>query len=216
MNQENSNVRQRGTESKHVYPQTKTSAISKKILKEKSVPYSINLPRKKIDKYVIKGLHPKTNTEQISNLLQCKNFQVEKVASMTSFKTKKPLPMFIIEVNKTSDNDTRILGVRNLAGFKVSVELFKKTRVPPQCSNCQMYFHTAGNCRAPARCRVCAGSHHTSSCSENTTKKCCHCPQEHTANYKGARYTKTCARKRKWKKKKQNYPSLGVHPALRA
>ena len=177
-----------------------------KILQEKSVPYSIQLPRNKVDKYVIKGLHPRTNTEQILKVLQNNHYKVEKVANMTSFKTKKPLPMFIIEMTKTSDNNARILGVRNLVGFKFSVELFRKTRVPPQCSNCQMYFHTAGNCRAPARCRVCAGSHHTSSSAENMTRKCCHCSLEHTANYKGCQVYKDLCKKKKATKKNEKLP----------
>ena len=155
------------------------------VLKRHKIPYSLSIKTKKTNKYVVKGLHHKVEPAQISNLLRQNGFKVEKVVNMTSFKTKKPMPMHLIEL-LTDQNSDEILQVDAIAGFRVKVEKYKRKRTPPQCSKCQKYYHTAGNCRAPERCRICAGSHQTKSCpNQSGTPKCCHCSGEHTANYKG-------------------------------
>ena len=117
---------------------------------------------------------------------------------MTSFKTKQPLPMFLIDLTAGPNNDS-ILEVDGV-GFKIKFEKYRKSRVPPQCSNCQKYYHTAGNCRTPTRCRNCAGSHQTKSCSVSSPK-CCLCSEEHRANYKGCKVYKDLCKNRKQESK---------------
>ena len=50
-----------------------------------------------------------------------------------------------------------------------------------------MFYHTAGRCRAPPKCRHCAGSHLTNDCQnkENQSPKCSLCTGPHPSNFKG-------------------------------
>ena len=180
-----------------------------KILRKHNIPFSMPHTPRKIDKYVIKGLPHTTDPAVLVSMLREEDFKAEKAVNMTSFKTKKPLPMFLVDFTAGPIND-EFLEMDSMAGFKVKVEKFKRNRVPPQCSNCQTYFHTAGNCRAPARCRICAGSHHTSSCtSTETSPKCCLCSGEHRASYKGCKVYKELS----LKKTKPQKPKARTQPS---
>ncbi|KAF2346175.1 hypothetical protein FHG87_023070 [Trinorchestia longiramus] len=56
---------------------------------------------------------------------------------------------------------------------------------PWQCFHCQRFGHNAVNCRAAPRCVVCSGAHNSWECPSPSTRSCCNCSGNHTANYGG-------------------------------
>ncbi|KAF2347409.1 hypothetical protein FHG87_021836 [Trinorchestia longiramus] len=54
-----------------------------------------------------------------------------------------------------------------------------------QCFRCQRFGHNAVNCRAAPRCVVCSGAHNSRDCPSQSTRSCCNCSGNHTANYGG-------------------------------
>lgn len=158
-----------------------------RILKEREVPYRI-LPdlNDKPYKVVLKGIDPYCDPAYIAHSLMQFDLRVLKVVRMTSFKTRKPLPMFLVDLQKTQ-NSRKILTIDKLCYFNIKVEEYKQRKVPPQCSRCQAYFHTAGRCRAPPQCRYCAGIHYTRECDSprDAPPVCALCQGEHTANFRG-------------------------------
>ncbi|KAF2346306.1 hypothetical protein FHG87_022938 [Trinorchestia longiramus] len=56
---------------------------------------------------------------------------------------------------------------------------------PWQCFCCQRFGHNAVNCRAAPRCVVCSGAHNSIDCPSPSTRSCCNCSRNHTANYGG-------------------------------
>ncbi|KAF2344735.1 hypothetical protein FHG87_024509 [Trinorchestia longiramus] len=47
------------------------------------------------------------------------------------------------------------------------------------------FGHNAVNCRAAPRCVVCSGAHNSRECLSPSTRSCCNCSGNHTANYGG-------------------------------
>ncbi|GFX65483.1 nucleic-acid-binding protein from transposon X-element [Trichonephila clavipes] len=74
-------------------------------LKEKSEEfYVIDPPNSRPLKIVIKGLPISTEIDEIQEDLTSQGFSVEKVAQLTRSKTKSPLPIFMVELEKKSDS----------------------------------------------------------------------------------------------------------------
>ncbi|KAF2362152.1 hypothetical protein FHG87_007086 [Trinorchestia longiramus] len=65
--------------------------------------------------------------------------------------------------------------------YRVSTYIGK----PWQCFCCQRFGHNAVNCRAAPRCVVCSGAHNSRECPSPSTRSCCNCSGNHTANYGG-------------------------------
>ncbi|KAF2344205.1 hypothetical protein FHG87_025039 [Trinorchestia longiramus] len=65
--------------------------------------------------------------------------------------------------------------------YRVSTYIGK----PWQCFGCQRFGHNAVNCRAAPRCVVCSGAHNSRECPSPSTRSCCNCSGNHTANYGG-------------------------------
>ncbi|KAF2361616.1 Zinc finger CCHC-type [Trinorchestia longiramus] len=56
---------------------------------------------------------------------------------------------------------------------------------PWECFRCQRVGHNAVNCRAAPRCVVCSGAHNSTECPSPSTRSCCNCSGNHSANYGG-------------------------------
>ena len=59
-----------------------------------------------------------------------------------------------------------------------------------QCYNCNRFGHTAGSCKAKARCLICGGNHSRHDCPEigKNNYKCANCQGPHPANSKQCKY----------------------------
>ncbi|KAF2349184.1 Reverse transcriptase domain [Trinorchestia longiramus] len=65
--------------------------------------------------------------------------------------------------------------------YRVSTYIGK----PWQYFCCQRFGHNAVNCRAAPRCVVCSGAHNSRKCPSPSTRSCCNCSGNHTANHGG-------------------------------
>lgn len=133
-----------------------------------------------------KNLHHTCDIQMIKDELIIKQFKIIEAINKISFKTKKPLDMFILTFSG-DENVKAIHEIRSILGCKVEIEPLRKSKIIPQCKRCQSYGHTQKYCHLEARCVKCAGHHLTLECDlKNEGKaKCVHCGESHPANYRG-------------------------------
>lgn len=58
-------------------------------------------------------------------------------------------------------------------------------QAPIQCYHCMRFGHTAAICRAPRRCKVCAGPHIYKLCTSTNQPCCANCGGDHAATFTG-------------------------------
>lgn len=112
--------------------------------------------------------------------------------------TREPLPMFMLSFNSDQDIN-KIMKIENIVGAKVKIEPLRKSRLVPQCRNCQAFGHTQNFCRLTPRCVKCAGNHETKNCKkpEKSKPKCANCQQNHVASYRGCEVAREAQKRRK-------------------
>lgn len=84
----------------------------------------------------------------------------------------------------------------------------KKKRSPPQCHDCQAFYHTSNFCHQSSRCVKCGENHFTSECTKPPSEpaKCALCLGPHTASYRGCPV---------FKKLKENRRKSELHKSIR-
>ncbi|GBN46927.1 hypothetical protein AVEN_79002-1 [Araneus ventricosus] len=142
-------------------------------------------------KVVLKNLPHDHDIEEIKYCLKNElKFPVERVVQLTKFRTRQPLPFFLVELTKTKEVE-KIYQIKHVNNYKVKVEEYKGRGIINQCFKCNWYHHKAGECQSRARCLKCAGPHETNQCSikepiPNPT--CINCGEEgHVASYRGCK-----------------------------
>ena len=118
-------------------------------------------------------------------------------------RNKTKMDKLVIEVPKDFPQEN-IRDLRYFAGLRIRVEDFRYSKDPPQCSQCQRYWHINKGCHAHPVCRWCGDPHETTNCPKGGQpefKKCAHCNEAHCANYKGCKAFKN----EKWR----NLPEIG-------
>ncbi|GFS80054.1 uncharacterized protein TNCV_2988361 [Trichonephila clavipes] len=122
------------------------------------------IDRKKIKpiKAVIKGLPSSANINYITNDLAEVGFQIESCTQLTSKRTKKSLPYFLVILPR-NDNNSKIFDIAKLGYLQVKVEGYL-VRGITQCFNCNNFYHTAANCFMKPRCLKCVKEHATKNC----------------------------------------------------
>ena len=74
-------------------------------LKDKNAGYhTYKLKSDKSRKIVIRGLHPKTNTDKIIEELAKIGHQVKYMNNLAKYDTKQPLPLFLVELEPRNNN----------------------------------------------------------------------------------------------------------------
>ena len=138
-------------------------------------------------KIAIKNNDTTVQKQPIKEDLESKGFDALRICPMYSFKARKVLPMFLVDlIHEPKSNEA--LNITELCHYKVTVELYRARKVPAQCSNCQRHYHTAGRCKAQPACRYCSGTHYVKNCQVSNdpySKKCALCSGPHTAHYRG-------------------------------
>lgn len=126
---------------------------------------------------------------------------------MLKFKSKVPLPMFMLTFEH-DENIKKIYEIKDILGMKVEIHAIRKSKLVPQCKNCQKYGHTHKYCSSNPRCVRCAGNHHTKDCmrKKDEPAKCANCNEKHPANYRGCLVAKQI-QLAKDKKHKQTKPN---------
>ena len=118
-----------------------------------------SLNNEKPAKFVIRGIPPTIDPNELKSEIEEKGFSVNHVSPMTSSKTKRPMPMFFCSLNQTP-NLPDFLKIKYLNYFAVTIQNYTSNRTPI-CHNCQLYFHSSVTCKLPPRCMICAESHNT-------------------------------------------------------
>lgn len=134
----------------------------------------------------IRHLHPSTTVEDIQASLIDMGHEVIRVSNIQHRITKRPLPLFRADL-KAAENNSDILKLDLLLHTRIKIELPKKKRSPPQCHDCQAYYHTSNFCHQSPRCVKCGDNHYTVDCTKSPSEpaKCALCSGPHTASYKG-------------------------------
>ncbi|KAL4107225.1 hypothetical protein QTP88_017608 [Uroleucon formosanum] len=138
------------------------------------------------------------------------NFPVKSVLRLNN-KNKTPTPLMALQLeNNPLSQD--IFKLKKLLNCIIITEPRRKSKDPPQCTNCQRYGHIHKSCKLQPRCVKCNEPHHYSNCekSSNTPPTCVNCNETHPANYKGCAYFKTI--KSKNPNNSQKYPQTESQP----
>jgi hypothetical protein len=163
------------------------SAIIKDLAKKETRFHTFQLKQDRSYKVVLKNMYHKADTNEIKSELLKKGHIVRNVSNIREKITKKPLPMFFVEL-APKENNKDIYAIDLLLQCRVRFEPPHQKREVVQCMNCQMYGHTKRFCYHDPRCVKCAGDHATSECPRKVKSedvKCVLCQGKHPANYKG-------------------------------
>ncbi|GBO02424.1 hypothetical protein AVEN_86122-1 [Araneus ventricosus] len=139
-------------------------------------------------KVVIKDLPLDHDTDVIKNCLKKHGFVICKV---TQFRTRQPLPFFLVEVGKSeiSIKPEEIFKFKNLNHLSTTVYPYRGRKKTIQCFKCNRFNHTAELCSMTPRCLKCGQSHTTIECEiKQRIEKpiCINCDQVgHVAAYRG-------------------------------
>lgn len=130
-----------------------------------------------------------TETEIKKELIEL-NFPVKSVTRLTN-KDKTPTPLIAVQLYN-SPISPDIFKLDKLFNCIIITEQRRKSKDPPQCTNCQRYGHIHKSCKLNPRCVKCNGPHHYTQCIKKTEEPptCVNCNEPHPANYKGCKYFK--------------------------
>ncbi|GBO42094.1 Nucleic-acid-binding protein from transposon X-element [Araneus ventricosus] len=160
-------------------------------LKQQGYDYYLVRPRENRPiKAVIKNLSLNHDPERVKNSLTLAGFSVIRVTRLSQFRTRKPLPFLLVDLNNTPIAK-EIYNVTKINHLEVKIEEYRGRRQIPQCFKCNDFFHTAEQCEMKPRCLKCNGVHQTNQCSikhkiDNPT--CINCGETgHVAAYRGCK-----------------------------
>lgn len=146
--------------------------------------YRGQLPEERTLQVVMKGLPEETKAIDIANNLKDEGYHPSRVTKMTSRKTKKLLPMFMIQLPQEED---RIFRTTNCLGLAVRIESHQRIQEATQCYNCQGFHHGQRTCYQSPRCVKCSGKHASRDCHKSNDQEatCANCGGPHPASYRG-------------------------------
>lgn len=114
--------------------------------------------------------------------------QVANIWNIKDRQTKKPLPMYFVDLMPNPGNKIQFL-------LNCRVVVFEPPRAKrqiPQCATCQRYGHTKGYCFRKPRCVKCAGNHATANCHKKERSEHVKCSAVTTGlTTRAASYTKS-------------------------
>ena len=169
-----------------------------KALKEKNTQFhTYKLKQEKNFRVVIKNIHYSTDTQDIKKSIEEYGHTVVNVWNIKESKTKNPLPMFFVDLQK-NENNKDIYEIKLLLNSCVTIETPYVKREIPQCIRCQRYGHTKNFCHKNPRCVKCAQDHFTSECPQKSKindVRCVNCNENHPANYRGCKVHKELQQK---------------------
>lgn len=161
--------------------------IVKALTQKNTEFHTYKLKQDKLFRVVLKNMHYSTDTNDIKQNIEQLGHEVINVWNAKQNRTKKPLPLFFIDL-KPKENNKDIYNINLLMNTCVVFEAPRVYRNIPQCIKCQRFGHIKNFCQRNPRCVKCTGPHHTSECSRKNrddTVKCVNCNENHPANYRG-------------------------------
>jgi hypothetical protein len=85
---------------------------------------------------VVKKLHSSCTSDKIVQELRQKGYQIIDAVNILKWKTKESLPIFMLTFDRT-ENIKIIYEITDIRGMRVEVTPYRKTKLQPQCKNCQ-------------------------------------------------------------------------------
>jgi TolA-binding protein len=85
---------------------------------------------------IVKKLHNSFTPEQTVQELRRKVYQIIDAVNSLKWKTKEPLPVFMLTFDRT-ENIPKMYEITNIGGMRVEITPYRKTKLLPQCKNCQ-------------------------------------------------------------------------------
>jgi hypothetical protein len=122
--------------------------------------YTYKLKEKRRYKIMLKHMHYSINTSELKTEIEELGHTVTNIWNITHFRTKLPLPIFIVDLKPTANNK-EIFNVGYLRQGKIKFEQPKHKRGNAQYAKCQSYGHTKNFCYLKPRCIKCTGNHST-------------------------------------------------------
>lgn len=187
-----------------------------KFLDEKKYEYyTYRLKDEKDISAVIRNLPMSITEVEVMEELKNLKYPVQSVTRLTN-KDKVPTPLMAIQLSNLPTSPD-IFKLTKLLNCIIITEPRRKSRDPPQCTNCQRYGHIHKSCKLQSRCVKCNGSHHYSECTKisETPPNCVNCNGTHPANYKGCTYFKNIKNKKTSNTQKitstENKPSTKIN-----
>ncbi|VVC92579.1 unnamed protein product [Leptidea sinapis] len=144
-----------------------------------SPPEEINV------KVAIRGLPTETSTEEITEALNAKQFDVEHIKNIKGTQGR-PGSIFYVPLRKTQ-NIQSIYGVTELLNMLgITIEAWRGKKGPSQCRRCQKFRHSSHNYHRQQACVRCGEPHRASECPrpKDEAATCRNCGGPHPANYK--------------------------------
>jgi hypothetical protein len=137
-----------------------------------------------------RNLHHSCNPGRIVSDLQARGYKLLDAANKLKWRSKQPLDMFILTFS-ANENTNKIFEITSILGSKVEIQPLRKSKLIPQCKQCQDHGHTQWYCNKEPRCVKCTVKHHTKECRKpkEAQPKCVHCGEAHSANYRGCSVT---------------------------
>ena len=160
-----------------------------KIMTEKDIEYVIiTLRNSRPIKVCIKGLPRNFDIETIKNELLERDFKVQDVSQLRSFRDKAPLPIFLVTLSQ-SPNVDQIYNITRMFYVTVQVVKYERTGRVNQCFRCQGFYHGSSQCAMKPKCVKCGQSHESKLCKKlpETTPTCANCNGAHPASYRGCK-----------------------------
>ncbi|GFW65654.1 nucleic-acid-binding protein from transposon X-element [Trichonephila clavipes] len=167
-----------------IFPQTANAYhLFRKYVEENSLEsYTYILPEDKKFHLVIRGLPTDMPPIEIIGSLAAKNITVNECHIMTSKKTGKEMPLFLITMDKTEENRAAY-HVTDIGYMKVKIEPLRPKYGPPQCFHCQGFFHSSRFRTRTPRCVKCAGNHLAKECTTKPVKTFSNTPTPPKVNF---------------------------------
>ena len=106
---------------------------------------------------IFKGILTLCTPEQTVQDIRQRRYKIIDGVNILKCKTKEPLPVFMLTFDRT-ENINKIYEVPDIRGMRVENSPYRKTKLLPQCKNCQSWGHTKSYYYKDPRCVKCAGS----------------------------------------------------------
>lgn len=161
-------------------------------LKQKrSIGFTYQCKTDKKFKVLLRNMHPTANINEIKNEIEAKNHKIIRITNILETRTKKPLPLFFVELQQQHNNKD-IYKINHLLNTIINFEELCEKRDTPQCTRCQAYGHTKNYCFRSPRCVKFAENHLTTDPRKDRTNEVRYhnCGGNHPASYTGCEVRK--------------------------
>lgn len=157
------------------------------MLKSKNIDFhTYQIKQEKSFRVVLRNLHHLIPLNFITEEVEHLGYKVKQVINVLQRLTKKPLPLFFVDLEPDSNNND-IFKVKSICHSIIKFEESRPIKQAIQCHRCQNFGHTKSYCNHQPRCVKCDGQNSTFECPKlkDFPPKCTLCGGPHPANFRG-------------------------------